>query len=192
MKMISPVNPKPSHPRMSSAQAKAEAKAIELLTKAQELLLEGDENVDEAKRIRNEVTDHILPPRRMYIVGKHPRSLLLDVDRRIHHAKFRLTREETDSKLYETVFEPYDSTKIKLPKRTNHFDYVMSKVSAYEKERRSRYGSKNNQLRIQMMVSMGLLLLLGIGLVGLLFYLSTTQEGGELYQSFNWLRTIRR
>ncbi len=82
---------KKTTPKKSLAQMEAEKKAVEMLTHAQKLMVRGDEHLDEARRMRLEVTQQILPPRRMYIVGKHPKSLLKDVDKRISRAMIRKT-----------------------------------------------------------------------------------------------------
>ena len=83
-----------SKPRLSPEQEEAEQESIRLLTKAQQLLIENDSNIDEARKIRFEVTDHLLPPKHLYILGKHPRSLLKDVDKRIRRAHYNITQED--------------------------------------------------------------------------------------------------
>jgi Co/Zn/Cd efflux system component len=81
---------------LTKEQRNAERAAIEKLTRAQQLLMESDENVEEAQRLRDEVTRHDLPKHKMYIRAEAPNSLLTDVDNRIFHARLRLQRE-TDS-----------------------------------------------------------------------------------------------
>jgi len=80
--------------RLTPQQIEIEKEAVRLLTQAQELLKEDDHNVDEAQHLRFQVIQKLLPGNRMYIVGKHPQSLLRDVNRRIQHAYFRLAREK--------------------------------------------------------------------------------------------------
>lgn len=76
-------------PTMSTKQAQAAAEAVELLTKAQKLLDESDDNLEEAIKLRDKVTNTVLPPAKLYIKGKDPRSLLLDVNKRIEGAESR-------------------------------------------------------------------------------------------------------
>ncbi|MBI1386975.1 MAG: hypothetical protein GC154_00825 [bacterium] len=66
------------------------------------MLKEDDENVTRAQRLRDYVTHELLPPNRMYIVGKHPQSLLRDVDRTILHARMRLVQK---GKTFDEVAE---------------------------------------------------------------------------------------
>jgi len=80
--------------RLTKEQQQAERSAIEKLILARRLLMESDENVEEAQRLRDEVMLHDLPKHRMYIPAKDPNSLLLDVDKRIQVARMRLQREE--------------------------------------------------------------------------------------------------
>ena len=80
-------------PTMTSEQMKAKEEAIRLLTKAQKILMDDDGNVLEAEQLRFKVTTELLPPKHLYILGKHPHSLLTDVDTRIKHAYFRLNQD---------------------------------------------------------------------------------------------------
>ncbi|RJP26372.1 MAG: hypothetical protein C4527_15485 [Candidatus Omnitrophota bacterium] len=73
---------------LTKEQRNAEMEAVRLLTEAQHLLMKDGHNVDEAVRLRDRVIHEVLPPQRMYIVGKHPKSLLRDVERRIFHAYY--------------------------------------------------------------------------------------------------------
>ena len=81
-------------PHKTPEQEEAQEEAIRLLTKAQQLLMEDEKNVKEAEKLRFEVTNHLLPPKHLFILAKHPRSLLKDVDKRIHRAYYRLTQDE--------------------------------------------------------------------------------------------------
>ena len=92
-----------SNPPMSAAQKEAEQEAIRLLTYAQELLMEDENNVEEAQRIRFEVTEKLLPSRKMFIVGDHPKSLLKDVDTRIRHAYIRYYRDIQNRLIEEKI-----------------------------------------------------------------------------------------
>ncbi len=88
--------------KMTQAQRDAEHEAIERLSQAQKLLMESDDNVEEAQKIRDEVVHTRLPKRKMYIRGADPNSLLNDVDNRIRLARMRLYRKE----YYDPTVEP--------------------------------------------------------------------------------------
>ena len=62
------------------------------MTRAQRMLLKGDDYANEAQKLRDHVMCDLLPSNRMYIKGKHPSSLLSDVDRRLLHARMRLVK----------------------------------------------------------------------------------------------------
>lgn len=85
--------------QLNEEQREAEREAVLLLTKAQRLLMADERNADEALRLRLAVTRDILPPHKLYIAGQHPQSLLKDVDRRIHQARFKHYRrgDETET-----------------------------------------------------------------------------------------------
>lgn len=102
--------------RLNPEQEEAEHEAIQLLTMAQELLIKDDANVDEARKIRFKVTDHLLPPKHLYILGKHPQSLLRDVDKRIRKAIYNITQEEMLRK-FNALEEEKDSATKKKKKR---------------------------------------------------------------------------
>lgn len=80
--------------KMTKAQRDAEHEAMEKLSFAQRLLMESDENVEEAQKLRDEVVHTRLPKHRMYIAGSDPNSLLNDVDDRIRLARMRLYRKQ--------------------------------------------------------------------------------------------------
>ncbi len=76
-------------PEMSGRQARTADDAVKKLERAQKLLMEGDENLEEAIKLRDEVTNSDLPPVKVFIKGENPKSLLLDINRRIDGAKSR-------------------------------------------------------------------------------------------------------
>jgi len=78
--------------RMTPAQRKAEADAVQKLLRAQHLLMESDHNVAEAQKLRDQVIIEDLPKYKIRILGKDPKSLLTDIDNRIRGAKIRLGR----------------------------------------------------------------------------------------------------
>ncbi|HOE10177.1 MAG TPA: hypothetical protein PLQ35_01520 [bacterium] len=78
--------------RMTPAQRKAEADAVQKLLRAQHLLMESDQNVAEAQKLRDQVVIEDLPKYKIRILGKDPKSLLTDIDNRIRGAKIRLSR----------------------------------------------------------------------------------------------------
>ena len=77
---------------MTPAQRKAEADAVQKLLRAQHLLMESDQNVGEAQKLRDQVVIEDLPKYKIRILGKDPKSLLTDIDNRIRGAKIRLGR----------------------------------------------------------------------------------------------------
>lgn len=74
---------------MSTRQMAAANKAVKKLEKAARLLKEGDENLEEAIRLRDEALGEDLPPQKVVIKGEDPRSLLLAVNKRIDGAESR-------------------------------------------------------------------------------------------------------
>ncbi|HPO09873.1 MAG TPA: hypothetical protein PLZ55_14455 [bacterium] len=78
--------------RMTQAQMKAEEDAVQKLLRAQQLLMESDQNVTEAQKLRDQVVVEDLPKHKIRILGKDPNSLLMDIDSRIRGANIRLHR----------------------------------------------------------------------------------------------------
>ncbi len=83
---------KKSAPSLTSDQRRIEQQAVDLLTRAQRMLLKGDGYAHEAQKLRDHVMCDLLPSNRMYIKGNHPSSLLRDVDRRLLQARMRLVK----------------------------------------------------------------------------------------------------
>jgi hypothetical protein len=75
--------------RLTPQQEKAEHEAINILNRAIKMLEKDPRNAEEAQRLRFEVTNDLLPKNKMYIIGKHPRSLLKELDITIQNAYVR-------------------------------------------------------------------------------------------------------
>ena len=143
-------------PVMTPAQKEAQDEAIRLLTEAQKILMADDGNVKEAQQIRLKVTTELLPPRKMYIVGKHPRSLLKDVDQRIQHAYFRLNQEGMLAMALdpESSGNPLHEKKLNILKKMN-FRIIKSKIL-------EEYSSSAHDWKIPVLTLCGFLLLFAI------------------------------
>lgn len=176
--------------RLTPEQQHAEKRAIELLTRAQRLLMEDDRHVDEAQRLRFQVTDELLPPRRMFIVGKHPRSLLSDVDRRIRHARIRLIRNAAKGMKFDRTLPDIQINVHPLMKHSEFEDFeeAVKEISEFELKRQNRYGLKTAQLEEQRIATLTLFLLLGLGFLMFLVYLSNTYATNDLYNAFDWIK----
>lgn len=74
---------------MSNRQMSAANKAVQKLQEAVALLKESDENLEQALTLRDEVLGADLPTAKVYIKAEDPRSLLLDLNKRIEGAKSR-------------------------------------------------------------------------------------------------------
>lgn len=159
--------------RMTAEQAKAEEEAIRLLTHAQKLLMDDPKNADEAKRIRFEVTNSLLPPKRMYIIGKHPKSLLLDVDRRIQHAYITQIRQ---GGLVHQEEIPVGNT-VEMQGETKRACDFWSQ----------RYGSLKGNLQRQFYWSLIFLLILTIFVLVLIFVIGKNEGASNFSRSFQWL-----
>ncbi|MBN2327059.1 MAG: hypothetical protein JXR73_07880 [Candidatus Omnitrophica bacterium] len=155
------------HYRLTPEQKEAEREAVRLLTKAQKLLEKDYRNVEEAKRLRCEATDQVLPKHRMYIPAKHPRSLLIDVDQKIELAYIRqiqLTGEISGERA-----SPYEEAQ-----------------RAYAKWKR-RYGRQKEAMRRRMFWS--LIWFAAVSLVLLILAWILMKNGGAkaFRHSFDWL-----
>lgn len=171
-----------TRPKLTPQQEAAEKEAIRMLTQAQKLLMDSDENVDEAKRIRFEVTDRLLPPNRLFIVGKHPRSLLRDLDRRISGAYFRLTQ---DGMFHHVVSAPR-MTRIEKPVQ----GVYLGKKTDYAKinqEIQSRYEKASRQIKSQPRFSGGWLVLIFVAMILIVLAMQNFYGTNSLNNSFNWL-----
>lgn len=107
-------------PSLTSDQRRVEQQAIDLLTRAQRMLLKDDSYANEAQKLRDHVMCDLLPSNRMYIKGSHPSSLLRDVDRRLLHARMRLVKTGaaySERKKQEKRKSSYDERKCELQQK---------------------------------------------------------------------------
>ncbi len=74
---------------MSNRQMSAASKAVQKLQEAVDLLKDSDEHLEKALALRDEVLGADLPTAKVYIKARDPRSLLLDLNKRIEGAKAR-------------------------------------------------------------------------------------------------------
>lgn len=156
--------------RLNNEQAKAEREAVRLLKMAQEMLLKDPRNAEEAKRIRYEVTHKILPPHRMYIIGKHPQSLLRDVDKKINYAYMRQVLETGE--LYQDEAPVVQAAETREACEWWH----------------NRYGMVKNNVQRQIYWSFAVFLVLLTTLIVLMVALDGGNGGGHSFsQSFSWL-----
>jgi len=153
--------------KMSLAQANTEALAVKMLERAKRLLKEDERNVEEAQRLRLEVTDDLLPPHKMYIMRKNPKSLLLDLDRRIQHARLRLIRDGGESKAAEISSSGYEKTK------------------RYYAE---RYGKMAQTLQRRSYYALGWFLLASLAAGIILAFLQKNFSTNEFAGAFSWIR----
>lgn len=149
-------------------QLNAETRAVEMLNQARQLIEEDDLNVEEARRIRHYVVHEYLPSKKLYILRKDPKSLLLDLDRKIQRASTRLALMR---------LKPAKKEAKRLDKRINDKMRI----------RKMRYSQATKQAQEQMLLNaLGLLgvfvLVMGAFLAAYNYY------GPDLfYQSFTIL-----
>lgn len=155
--------------RLTPEQEKAEKEAIRLLNHAKKMLLDDWRNVDEAKRIRFEVTHKLLPPKKMYIAGKHPRSLLRDLDKRINYAYIR--QIQASGEIFRDVAPAVQSEATKQA------------CMAWQ----NRYGSLKGNVQRQLYWSLAFFFGLSVCLMYLLFEISKFSGSQSFAHSFNWL-----
>ncbi|MEW6235014.1 MAG: hypothetical protein AB1656_06480 [Candidatus Omnitrophota bacterium] len=153
--------------KMTKSQANAESKAVKILERAKRLLKDDDGNVEEAQRLRFEVTHNLLPSHKMYIMRKDPKSLLLDVDKRIHQARFRLFRNGGEEKAPEITSSGYENAK----------QYYSA-----------RYGKMTQSLRRRSYYTMGWLLFVFLSAAILLAVMQKYESSNEFISAFNWIR----
>jgi tetrahydromethanopterin S-methyltransferase subunit G len=126
----------------------------------------------------------------MYIVGKHPRSLLKDIDRRINFAYFRLTQqgivqstleeeEEKSQPVLHKTQRAKDDIYIGQPMK---FDYDKINQSI-----QSRYKKTEQRIDGQVFRALGWLFFLLLGLAAVYLMTRSFYGTNELYNSFHWL-----
>lgn len=170
-----------TRPKMTPEQEKAEREAVRLLKKAKRLLMEDDKNVEKAKKIRFEVTDQLLPQKQMYIIGKHPKSLLKEVDRKINNAYYRLNQQGMLSQVM-----PTSSSTLEKPVNGVYLakDIDFAKINNAIS---NRYSKATSKARSEMGVSAGYLILLLLFVLILFFVMQNFYGMNQIYSSFNWL-----
>lgn len=155
--------------RLTPEQERAEREAVRLLNRARNMLIEDIRNVEEAKRIRFEVTQMLLPPNRMYIVGRHPKSLLRDIDQRINYASIR--QIHTTGELYRDAAPSVQS------------QATQQACQWWQ----NRYGSLKNNIQRQLYWSLAFFFALSVSLMYLLFEISKYGGSRSFSGSFDWL-----
>ncbi|MDP8246009.1 MAG: hypothetical protein P9L94_18140 [Candidatus Hinthialibacter antarcticus] len=156
-------------PSLTSDQRRIEQQAIDLLTRAQRMLLKGDGYTHEAQKLRDHVMCDLLPSNRMYIKGSHPSSLLRDVDRRLLHARMRLVKSGA----------AYSSAKKK--------EQAKASLDEHKFVLQQRYKSARSSHEQQMKSALGWLTVLAfaavLGMVAYHHYYGFS----SLHQSFQWI-----
>ncbi len=174
---------KKSSVKMTKVQIHTEKEAVRILTQAQKLLEEGDQYVHEAQRLRYEVTHELLPPQRMYILRKHPRSLLLDVDRRIQHAHIRNLREGKSVGQYGTFYPAGAMNPVKQENPVRQ----KSTLKETKKKYAGRYGTMAETVQKQFQSTIIWYSILSLLFVLSLFYLQQYLASNDFQRAFMWL-----
>ncbi len=155
--------------RLTPLQEKAEQEAITILNRALNILEEDPRNAEEAQRLRFEVTDELLPKHKMYIIGKHPQSLLKELDITIQHAYVRQINNNSQLHQEEIPVVQSEITQKACDKWTN------------------RYGAsiKNTQQKLYWTIAIFLVLTI---FLAILYYLIVSFGGNSTYSnSFKWV-----
>ncbi len=155
--------------RLSPQQEKAEQEAINILNRAIKMLEKDPRNAEEAKRLRFEVTNDLLPKNKMYIIGKHPRSLLKELDITIQHAYFKQITNNGQL----------------------HKDEVPVVLSAATQKAcdwwTNRYGTLKKNTQYKLYWTIGIFLVLTVFIVILLFLMGSLGGNSSYTNSFKWM-----
>lgn len=162
---------KKNTPTLTLDQREAEREAVSMLSRAQRLLLQDDSNVNEAQKLRDQVVCDLLPSKRMYIKGKHPQSLLVDVDRRLLRARMKLSQS---GKLHPSG--EFGRKK----KKSSYSDEQKRKIQ-------SRYSNVRAAQEWKNMIALTWFALAATAVLGLMVAYQQIYGFSDLYTSFQWV-----
>ncbi len=180
---------------MSKSQVRAEREAIRKLNTARKMLKQSSGNLQEAQRIRLDVTNQLLPSNNMYIVGEHPKSLLRDVDKRIRRAVLeQLIAGRGDVTSMETIPSQIVPSRTfpsqTVPLQTAPSQVVSSQTISQQKPTHSiteRYRKASQQNQGNSYWAFAVLLLAAVILIAVLVGIGQHVGSGSMTNSFSWI-----
>lgn len=153
--------------KLTRQQMQVEEQAVRLLKQAIQLVEADDTNVERARELRHYVVHELLPEHNMVIQRKNPRSLLLDLDRRIQRASLR------------RALNGNRPSKVQAAKKVQ--------ASQREMQRRARYATISQKQNQQVMRNAVGFICLIILLVAAVMTAKHVYGPEMFYQSFDFL-----
>lgn len=192
--------------KLTNQQRNAEQEAVRTLTRVQNMLQVDESNLPEARKLRNYVVHELLPKNHLKIMRTHPKSLLLDIDRRIQRAETRLYTQKRSSGDSAKVSHPDRASKASVtyrkrrspatPKRDSESPaFLQPRISKVLEERaqkvKQRYSDVATQVDQRNHAAMISFLCVAVLTVAVVLLMKQYFGAEVFYSSFDWLPATR-